>query len=328
MVRAADYYKEGRSAYEYHRDKGTFDRDPVLAGDLEAGVPFVWARDVSRANAEAYGDHQHPVTGRSTVQGHGAELKGLMPGRGTRGPNDGRAGTGMGGPGGTLWPRMPNALTDRPDGMIPQVGPRIPRVGLAAQGEEGDIPGVSGRLRGLLSRTSPYIQRARTRALQDANRRGLMSSSIAQGAGEAAAIDAALPIAQADAGIAASERAMAHEARQAELQRQFAGRQAELDRETQRLMQDRGLSFEAAQAEASRAQNQQRALQSGLQHAQDQYQTSLDRLTANLDLPVEERHRMEEHYSYVYDEALRGLQALYGVDISWTPRQRPTEAGV
>lgn len=58
---------------------------------------------------------------------------------------------------------------------------------------------VSGQLNQLLNGDSPYLQRARARATELANSRGLMNSSIAASAGEAAAIDAAMPIAQADA---------------------------------------------------------------------------------------------------------------------------------
>lgn len=58
---------------------------------------------------------------------------------------------------------------------------------------------VAGQLGGLLNQESSYITRARTRAAQTANSRGLLNSSIAAGAGEAVAIDAALPIASQDA---------------------------------------------------------------------------------------------------------------------------------
>lgn len=58
---------------------------------------------------------------------------------------------------------------------------------------------VSGQMEGLLSQSNPYIGRARTRAAQTANSRGLLNSSMAAGAGEAAAIDAAMPIATQDA---------------------------------------------------------------------------------------------------------------------------------
>lgn len=58
---------------------------------------------------------------------------------------------------------------------------------------------VASQLGKLLSKDSDYMTRARTRAMQTANSRGLLNSSIAAGAGESAAIDAALPIAQQDA---------------------------------------------------------------------------------------------------------------------------------
>lgn len=59
---------------------------------------------------------------------------------------------------------------------------------------------VAGQLNTILSSGSPYLERAKAGAMDTANSRGLLNSSMAAGAGEAAAIDAALPIAQADAG--------------------------------------------------------------------------------------------------------------------------------
>lgn len=67
---------------------------------------------------------------------------------------------------------------------------------------------VSGQLDALLKKDSPLMSRARAGAMQTANSRGLVNSSMAAGAGEAAAIDAALPIANADAqayGLAARD---------------------------------------------------------------------------------------------------------------------------
>jgi hypothetical protein len=59
---------------------------------------------------------------------------------------------------------------------------------------------------GLTYDDSPYIDRARLSAMEYANSRGLLNSSMAAGAGEAAAIDAALPIAQSDASAYLSQR--------------------------------------------------------------------------------------------------------------------------
>lgn len=58
---------------------------------------------------------------------------------------------------------------------------------------------VEDRLSGLLSSGSDYLKRAEGKAKTFANRRGLLNSSMAAGAGAAAAIDAAMPIAQQDA---------------------------------------------------------------------------------------------------------------------------------
>jgi hypothetical protein len=58
---------------------------------------------------------------------------------------------------------------------------------------------VEGRLTGLLGANSAYMQAARKGGIRTAARRGLLNSSIAAGAGEAAAIAAAAPIASQEA---------------------------------------------------------------------------------------------------------------------------------
>lgn len=58
---------------------------------------------------------------------------------------------------------------------------------------------VESRLTGLLSSDSPYMKLARAGGQRQAARRGLLNSSIAAGASEAAAIAAAAPIASQDA---------------------------------------------------------------------------------------------------------------------------------
>ena len=60
---------------------------------------------------------------------------------------------------------------------------------------------VENRITGLLSQDNPYMQQATTRGLQQANQRGLLSSSMAVGAVEDSRIAAALPIAQQDASL-------------------------------------------------------------------------------------------------------------------------------
>jgi len=70
---------------------------------------------------------------------------------------------------------------------------------------------VEGRMKGLLGSSSPYLEAARSRGKQVAAERGLLNTSIAAGASEAAAIESALPIAQQDAGYL-QERGLATQA--------------------------------------------------------------------------------------------------------------------
>ena len=61
---------------------------------------------------------------------------------------------------------------------------------------ESDL--VQGRMNGLLNSGSQYMQSAKESGLRTAQSRGLLNSSLAAGQSQAAAIDAALPIAQQD----------------------------------------------------------------------------------------------------------------------------------
>lgn len=121
---------------------------------------------------------------------------------------------------------------------------------------------VQGQVNSILSKDSPLMQRARTLATQQMAQRGLVNSSMAQGAGTAAMIDRALPIAQQDANtysataaenMAARNRAaefgagQTNQFGQQENQQQFAGTQAGLDRAQQTAMQTSQQDFQAGQ---------------------------------------------------------------------------------
>lgn len=64
------------------------------------------------------------------------------------------------------------------------------------QQEDADIVGQLNRI---TSRNNPYMQQARSAGLQVANKRGLLNSSMAAGASQAAALERAGPLAQANA---------------------------------------------------------------------------------------------------------------------------------
>ncbi len=69
----------------------------------------------------------------------------------------------------------------------------------AAQYQVGDNDLVSNQLTGLLDRDSAYMRQARADGMRVAAQRGLLNTSMAGEAAQAAAIRAGLPIAQADA---------------------------------------------------------------------------------------------------------------------------------
>ena len=64
---------------------------------------------------------------------------------------------------------------------------------------------VSGQMDKILSSSSPLLQRAKTRAAQAANSRGLLNSSMGVQAGEEAVLTTAMPMAQQDAATYANQ---------------------------------------------------------------------------------------------------------------------------
>ena len=85
---------------------------------------------------------------------------------------------------------------------------------------------VATRVSGLIAADSPFIQRAKTEARQAANRRGLLNTSIAIQAGEAAAQAAALPIASQEAAQIQQSNISAQQAQQTgQLQRERFGQE-------------------------------------------------------------------------------------------------------
>lgn len=114
---------------------------------------------------------------------------------------------------------------------------------------------VEHRLTGLLNRDNPYISQARSRSMDESNRRGLLNSSIAMGAAEGAAIERALPIAQQDASTYATQGL------------------------TNQQAQNTAGQFNTGEANKfsmSRLQNQQDIGKMNLQHTQDIEKLNLD----------------------------------------------------
>jgi hypothetical protein len=170
---------------------------------------------------------------------------------------------------------------------------------------------AQGQLSSILAKDNPLMQRARTQATQSMAQRGLVNSSMAQGAAVAAMIDRATPIAQQDAGtfnqVASENQNALNQSGQfnaAEINRfglqkgeqQFAAEQAGINREFQTgerigsqafasSLETAKQNFTSAQAQLDRAQQvalsdksieAQQALQAAQQNFQGA-QSALDR---------------------------------------------------
>jgi hypothetical protein len=90
----------------------------------------------------------------------------------------------------------------------------IDRSSLTAPTVTSDMT-VAGQVEGIIAKDSPLMQQAATRARQAMNGRGLVNSSMAVGAGQAALYDAAAPIARQDAQTHASFASQAFDAQTA-----------------------------------------------------------------------------------------------------------------
>lgn len=128
---------------------------------------------------------------------------------------------------------------------------------------------VAGQLQEILDADSPYLKTARARSQRQANSRGLINSSIAAGAGEEAAINAALPIAQQDASTFFTAQRANQDASNSfgmanlnftnnktlqDDQQQFVAGESGLDRDQALRLQGNQLGFQSTQAGLDRTQ--------------------------------------------------------------------------
>ena len=149
---------------------------------------------------------------------------------------------------------------------------------------------VSGQLDSVLAKDSPLLQQARTRASQAANQRGLLNSSMAISAGESAAYDAALPIAQQDAQTyatsgqfnAGEKNKLLQQQLDQQMQAGLANQSANL--EAQKSNQAVATTLTQQQLDQQFKENQaslDRALQTSMQTADNQTKIQLQKMDAD-----------------------------------------------
>ncbi|MDO8534626.1 MAG: hypothetical protein Q7S17_07795 [Xanthobacteraceae bacterium] len=208
---------------------------------------------------------------------------------------------------------------------------------------------VSTRLTGLLNQDSPLMQQAKTTGLQQANKRGLLNSSMAIGAAQAESLRAALPIASQDASqIGASnlsaqgfaqQRALtgATSAELQERQLSSAERIAAQGESAQTARQTAGLSsterITAADldtrnriANLNVASHDREIAMSAARAAENIYSDAIVRIQTQTDLPAAARDQYLTHFGALRDQWLNMVEAIYSVDLDWTSAVTPPAA--
>lgn len=176
--------------------------NPLIQGDMtNIGQTNAAAEAANTANGlDAYGTPTGPISASQqqtdAVQGLNTNIYNNLYGNGNQSaPPINQAGTNAASP-----------TSGTSTGVSPSTGATTytaAQLGNPNQWHVTPDQTVEGRVNNIIGQDSPIIQAARARADQAMNARGLLNSSMGVQAGEAAAYDAALPIASADAQTAA-----------------------------------------------------------------------------------------------------------------------------
>lgn len=144
--------------------------------------------------------------------------------------------------------------------------------------------GVEARIGRISSSGSPLMEMAETRAKQAANERGLLNSSIAVGAGQSAVLDAALPIASADASMY-QQQSLANQQAKNVASGQNAQMRGQIGSQGLSLMESSRQANQQAGLAREQMGQQQRQFESGQQQQQRQFDAGqrMQRTLAQMD---------------------------------------------
>ncbi len=183
---------------------------------------------------------------------------------------------------------------------------------------------VSTRVSDLISADSPFIQRAKTEAKQAANRRGLLNTSIAVQAGEAAAQKAALP-------IAAQEASQAHETAQSIAQRTFEASESGLERTARRGLLGTELESRENVALAQRELIEREGIATReAQQFSDEQRIEADRILTEMGILSNEflTQLNADTRVLVANLSAQSQEAIAALNVQSSERQKATEAFV
>lgn len=193
---------------------------------------------------------------------------------------------------------------------------------------------VSGQLLDLLGKDSPYLKQATTGAREEAQRMGLLGSSMAIGAAERERIRAALPIAQQDAQLygtsaldtqkTASESGLMTQSHTENLEALGvqADHQLRLEAYSQDAATKRSEMEMGFQANISNVEMDSQVRQQYLTSASDlgnQYNSDVGAILRSKDFESDgARNLALDQIEQVYQNNLNFLSSAAGVDLTWT----------
>jgi hypothetical protein len=188
-------------------------------------------------------------------------------------------------------------MIDDDDLLDPMLPPGTPGALSTSTGASTYTPknaSVSKQLTGLLKADSPMLTQARTNAKKAANRRGLLNSSIAAGAGEAAAYDVALPI---------------------------ASQEAQQIHQTNLTGTDIASKEKVAFANIS-AHDREKATSAAVA-MENIYGEAFRTIAHNQELPADARNAYLQHLGFIRDSNMNLIEQLYGIDLDWGTPSNP-----
>lgn len=151
--------------------------------------------------------------------------------------------------------------------------------------------GVASRVAAITSGNSDLMKAARTQGLQQSQRRGLGNSSMAIGAAELSALNAATPIASQEASQVA-----------------------------QRNITGMGITADADKTRAALAAEQQKSILASVTDLTGQRFNAISNTLNNDKIPAATRSAVQSSIDGQYNQALDYLQNIYGVSLS--PQQQ------
>lgn len=159
---------------------------------------------------------------------------------------------------------------------------------------------ISSRLPGLLSAQNPLMTQARTSAMQFANKRGLLNSSMAAQAGEEAALKTVIPVASQESQQTYGKNIQEMQAR---AQKDIVGTQTTAQKDI---------------AGMNVAAHDRQYLANLTSEFEKKYGAMLTEVVKNNELTAGARNTYYQHFSALRDSDMSLAEQIYGVDLQWT----------